>query len=179
MKSKHVAPVLGCIALLLAGCATSDFKPYSGTQQDWPTAPGGFIDTKNALPTYYSPPPRPYIVLGYLDARTAPIRRRGVVRYAASRAKELGGDAIIVLQEGSEYVGTYSGGSAYTYGSASGYSYGNSYYGSGSATTSYSGASVPLFAGRASVIIIKFKPADIAHTASGPTASVPSVSAKP
>lgn len=79
-------------------------------------------------------------MLGYLDARTAPIRRRGVVRYAASRAKELGGDAIIVLQEGSEYVGTYSGGSAYTYGSASGYSYGNSYYGSGSATTSYSGS---------------------------------------
>jgi hypothetical protein len=142
---------------LLCSCATSDFKPYSGGQQDWPTAPGGFIDSKYAVPTYYGPPPRPYEVLGYLDATTAPIRRRGVVGYAANRAKELGGDAIVVLREGAEYRGTYHTGSAYTSSSANGYSYGNSFYGSGSATTTYSGNSFPMFAGRASVIIIKFK----------------------
>src|SRR5882724_10807144 len=88
------------VTLLLEGCATSDFKPYSGAQQDWPTAPGGFMETKYDVPTYYGPPPRPYEVLGFLEATTAPIRRRGVVRYAAVQAKKLGGDAIVVLHEG-------------------------------------------------------------------------------
>lgn len=107
MKSNHFILLLVTMLGLLTGCAISDFKPYSGAQQDWPTAPGGFIESKYAVPTYYGPPSRPYEVLGYLDVTTAPIRRRGVVRYAASRAKELGGDAIVVLHEGAEYRGTY------------------------------------------------------------------------
>ncbi len=158
MKSKHIVSVLGCFVLMLSGCAIADFRPYSGAQQNWPTAPGAFMETNNAVPTYFGPPSRPYEVLGYLDATTAPIRRRGVVRFAASRAKQSGGDAIIVLQEGSQYVGTYSSGSAYTSGSANGYTSGNTFYGRGTATTSYSGNSFPMFAGRASVIVIKFKP---------------------
>jgi hypothetical protein len=161
-NKNHIALLLLALLATLSGCATSDFIPYSGTQQDWPIAPGGFVNTNNVVPTYYGPPSQPYIVLGYLDARTAPIRRRGVVRYAASRAKELGGVAIIVLQAGSQYVGTYNGGSAYTSGNFNGYSSGNSFYGYGNSTTTYSGASVPLFAGKASVVIIKFKSPTIA-----------------
>ena len=102
------------IAALLTGCATGDFTPYSGAQQNWPTAPGAFVKTQYAVPAYYGLPPRPYVVLGYLDADTAPIRRKGVVEFAAKRAKEIGGDAIIVQSVGSEYAGTYSTGSAST-----------------------------------------------------------------
>src|SRR5216684_1155926 len=114
MRSNRIILISTSLLAVLSGCATSDFKPYSGAQQEWPTAPGGFIETKYAVPTYYGPPPRHYEILGYLDATAAPIRKRGVVRYASSRAKDLGGDAIIVLQEGAEYRGTYSSGEANT-----------------------------------------------------------------
>jgi len=152
MKSKPIITVLGCVTLLLAGCATSDFRPYSGAQQVWPTSPGAFIETKYAVPAYFGLPPMPYEVLGYLNATTgiSPLLTRGGIKYAASRAKQIGGDAIIVLGEGAQYLGTVSGGSGYTS------------YGGGSATSSYGGASVPLYQDRASVIIIKFKKTDYA-----------------
>ena len=157
------------LAAAVAGCALADFKPYVGAQQKWPTAPGTFMDTKYAVPTFYGPPSRPYRVLGYLDAKTAPVRRRGVVAFAARRAKELGGDAIVVLQEGIEHVGTYSTGSTYTSGQISGsYSGRTNYLGAGAYqtngnligtgfTTSQSSAlSIPMFAGKAGVLVIKF-----------------------
>src|SRR6266567_411028 len=100
----HAAAVLATI--FVSGCAVADFKPYVGQQQNWPTAPGAIMDTKYAVPVYYGPPARAYTVIGYLDAATAPIRRRGVISFSARRAKEMGGDAIVVLSKGSEYVGT-------------------------------------------------------------------------
>jgi hypothetical protein len=153
------------IAAALTGCATADFTPYQGAQQNWPTARGAFVATQYAVPVYHGYPPRPYIVLGYLDATTAPIRQRGVVEFAARRAKEIGGDAIIVIGTGTQYAGTYSSGGAFTSGNYSGnFSgtavganvYGQS-HGSGYATTNAWGSSVPLFLGKASVLIIKFK----------------------
>jgi hypothetical protein len=80
-------------SLLLSSCAIGDFTPYSGQQQNWPTQPGAFVSTKYVIPVYiHSYPDRPYIVLGYLDATTAPIRNwvGGPVSFAAQRAKELG-----------------------------------------------------------------------------------------
>ena len=85
------------VAAALTGCAVADFTPYQGAQQNWPTARGAFVSTQYAVPAYHGYPARPYIVLGYLDATTAPIRQRGVVEFAARRAKEIGGDAIIVM----------------------------------------------------------------------------------
>jgi len=84
-----------------------------------------------------------------LDATTAPIRRRGVVAFAAQRAKELGANAIIVLEEGQEYAGSISTGSAFTTG--------NFYPGGFNATTIGTGVSGPLFRGRAQVLAIKWR----------------------
>ena len=142
---------------LVGGCATSDYRAYRGEQQEWPTSPGSFAETEYDVLTYYGLPERPYVVLGYLDATTAPVRRAGVVKYAAARAKALGGDAIIVLHEGSEYVGTLNSGHSRTNSQISGYSFGNQFQGYGTATTSYIGTSVPLQTGRAGVIVVKFK----------------------
>jgi hypothetical protein len=144
---------IGCrlclVALLLSGCALADFEPYSGQQQNWPTSPGTFVNNTYVVPTYFGYPPRPYNVIGYLDATTAPIRHRGVVAFAARRAKELGADAIIVLSHGTEYAGTISTGSAFTSGQ---------FYGSGfNATTTGTGFSGPLVFGKASIILIKWR----------------------
>ncbi len=152
-----LAPALFAIAFLLSGCASADFKPYVGQQEEWQTAPGTFMDTKYAVPVYYGPPSRPYIILGYLDAKTAAVRRNGVVAFAARRAKELGGDALVVLVQGSEYAGTISNGSSQTSGYYEGnYSHG---YTSGTldATTTSSSASIPLYRGTATAMVIRFK----------------------
>lgn len=104
-------------------------------------------------------------MLGYLDATTAPIRQRGVVAFAARRAQEIGGDAIVVQSSGRQYAGTVSSGGAYTSGNYSGSFTGTAIgsgvyghtYGRGYSTTNAWGSSVPLFLGKASVLIIKFK----------------------
>ena len=144
-------------AAVLSSCATADFKPYVGQQQDWPTAPGAIMDTKYVVPVYYGPPPRPYKIVGYLDATTAPVRRRGVVSFAARRAKEMGGDAIIIASKGLEYAGNYTTSSASTQAVYTGQRIGNTYYGRGNAFTSEGSASAALYRGTASVIVIKFR----------------------
>ena len=136
---------LSVAALLVSGCAFGDFTPYSGQQQNWPTQPGSFVTTKYVIPAYiHSWPDRPYIVLGYLDATTAPIRP-----FAARRAKEFGADAIIVMEQGQEYAGSISNSSAFT--SANIYNKGFT------ATTTGTGFSAPLFFGKAQVFAIKWK----------------------
>jgi len=89
------------------------------------------------------------LLIGYLDATTAPIRHRGVVAFAARRAKELGADAIIVLSHGTQYAGPVSTGRAFTSGQV---------YGSGfNATTTGTSFSGPLVFGRASIIMTKWR----------------------
>lgn len=96
---------------LVSGCAVGDWTPYAGRQQTWPTQPGSFVKTNWAVPVYINSwPDRPYTVLGYLTVETAPIRRRfgGPVAFAAKRAKDLGADAIIVMDQGERYAGSFS-----------------------------------------------------------------------
>ena len=92
-------------ATVIGGCAVADFTPYQGAQQNWPVSSGTFVDNKYAVPVFYGAPNRPYVVLGYLNAETAPVRsRRGaVVAFMARRAQELGGNGLIVLGTNREY----------------------------------------------------------------------------
>jgi hypothetical protein len=66
-------PFILFLALFLGGCAIADFTPYEGAQQNWPTANGAFVSHQYVVPAYYGFPARPYTVLGYLDATTAPV----------------------------------------------------------------------------------------------------------
>jgi hypothetical protein len=54
--------------LLLSGCSETEFHPYVGQQRNWPTSPGGFVNTYEGVPVYFTWPPHPYIVLGSMDA---------------------------------------------------------------------------------------------------------------
>jgi hypothetical protein len=46
--------------------------------------------------------------------RSAPVRQRGVVEFAARRVKKIGADVISAQRSGRLYVLTYSSGSAFT-----------------------------------------------------------------
>jgi hypothetical protein len=82
--------------------------------------------------------------------RSAPVRQRGVVEFAARRVKEIGGDAIIVQRSGRLYVGTYSSGSAFTL-AAQPLARAFTTYDSDCATTNARRTRIPFFAGNASV----------------------------
>src|SRR5262249_33692490 len=69
MKTLILITTLSLIAML-TGCTSTDFTPYAGAQQNWPTASGTFVSNKYVIPVYQGPPPRPYIVLGYIEAAT-------------------------------------------------------------------------------------------------------------
>jgi hypothetical protein len=80
------------VTTLISGCAIADFTTYSGQQQNWPTQPGSFVATQYAIPAYiHSYPDRPYNVIGYLDATTAPIRRRGCDWLRSQKSKRARG----------------------------------------------------------------------------------------
>jgi hypothetical protein len=70
-------------------------------------ARGAFVETRYAVPVFFGTPDHPYDVLGYLNAETAPARsRRGmIIAFIARRAKEVGGNGLIVLGTGREYTG--------------------------------------------------------------------------
>jgi hypothetical protein len=115
--------------------------PYTGQQQNWPVAPGAITDTKYAVLVYYGFPPRPYRVLGSLDATTA--SGMNAVGYAASKAKALGADAVIFQTKGTQIVG------ATGFGNATATQIGGTTFASGTAT------SVPITWNKVSVIAIK------------------------
>jgi hypothetical protein len=109
-------------SLLLIGCTeyTEKYAQYEGQQRNWPVSIGATVDTQEAVPVYYAPPPRPYIVLGQLAAKSD----GNTLSALAKSAKAKGADAIIfgdskVVNEG---YASISNGSAFNY---NGYVYGN------------------------------------------------------
>jgi len=104
--------LLPLVLFLLSGCGTTTFHPYVGQQHNWPTSPGAFIKPGTAIPVYYGWPPRPYIVLGFIDAVQGPSSfALGVIELAVEKAKELGADAIVVRSRFTVYGGNYHGSS--------------------------------------------------------------------
>jgi hypothetical protein len=83
-----------CALLILAGCADHEYQQYQGQQQNWPTAPGAFVEMKDGVPVYYGYPPRPYVVLGRpeipMDERPSYLRSRLI---ALKKFSAQGGDA--------------------------------------------------------------------------------------
>ena len=135
------------ICIFFGGCAVADFTPYRGAQQNWPVATGSFVDNKYAVPVFFGAPNRPYDVLGYLNAETAPVRsRRGaVIAFMARRAQEVGGNGLIVLGTNRQYVGPVSSSSV-----------SGSVYGQGFTATGF-GTSTPMFGGQGDAVVIRLR----------------------
>ena len=104
-----------------------------------------FVDNKYAVPVFYGAPNRAYVVLGYLNAETAPVRsRRGaVIAFMARRAQELGGNGLIVVGTNREYAGSVSSASV------SGNVYGRGFSATGFGTTT------PLFGGEGDAVVLR------------------------
>ena len=99
------------VAALLSGCALPDFAPYSGQQQNWPTQPGAFVNTRFGFPIYLDGyPSQPYSVIGTIYLNDTP----GWVSYAVAKAKRIGANALIALPKG--YGGSVGYGNSFTAG---------------------------------------------------------------
>jgi hypothetical protein len=112
---KRLFLIFGAAALLW-GCGTTEFLPYLGAQQNWPTAAGAIVNTKLAVPVYYGLPPRPYTVLGEIATSKPQGWRLDVqsqaMEQAADEAKKLGADAIIVISRDASVTGYTTSGTA-------------------------------------------------------------------
>jgi len=133
-------PFILLIFLFLTGCYTSQYMPYTGEQQVWPTAPGGFMATNTVIPAYYGYPPRPYIQVGQVFVATQSLQVN-TLQVAARIAKQNGADAVCVLDNGTHYVGTVT----------SGFVAGGPNFASGFSSTA------PIYGGNTKVLAIKFK----------------------
>ncbi len=142
------------LLLLVTGCASNNFTPYEGAQQNWPIAPGAMVDRHHAVPIYYGPPSRPYDVIGYVTVENAPggrLFQNAGLGIAASEAQARGGHAIILqssnrYQSGSVSTG-YATGTGY-YDRRTGYAHGQA---------SGIGSTVPVMKSSASAIVIRFR----------------------
>lgn len=85
---------------LSLGCATAVVRPYVGDQQAWPTASGGIVNTKYALPVFTSLPPSSYDVLAELRI-SSPFYAQpeeGHMARIVQKAHEIGADAVVFVQ---------------------------------------------------------------------------------
>jgi hypothetical protein len=71
--------------------------------------------------------------------------------------RKLGADAIIVLHQGVEYAGTVGTANSYTSANVFCSYIGNTFTGTGYASTTGTSVSVPLFFGKASITMIKWR----------------------
>jgi len=136
--------ILPFLLLLLTGCYSLKYLPYSGDQQEWPVASGSFIATNGALPCYYGYPPRAYVVLAQIEVNSGTLLV-DAMRVAASTARQNGADALCVLDDAARYGGSIGSGAGF--GVANGRTVNS--FGAGSSTAVYLSS--------AKVIAIKFK----------------------
>lgn len=94
MKNILKFTLLSFTATLISSCAIVNFVPYSGKQQNWPTASGGFVQTHNEFKIYKGFPERPYTILGELIIEQYPQYMNAEI---ASAGKKHKADAAIIV----------------------------------------------------------------------------------
>ena len=156
-------------ALVLSGCASFYASRYPGNNYA-PTIAAN-------IPIYNNFPPQSYEVIGEVGGGGAPMSSwAGMGKRIREEAAKMGGDAIVIQQVDTPYVGTYNTPStSTTNSSAYGSVYGNRNYATGqvygqSQTTYYPGSSIPMYGKSVKAVVIKFKTA--ASTASTPSNSL-------
>jgi hypothetical protein len=90
--------LLGTLAIFsLTGCVEMTFAKYDGQQKAWPTG-SSFSDQVFAVPVFRGWPEKTYDILGYVEFSNPNVDwNRGDMEQAAKKAKQMGGDAMIML----------------------------------------------------------------------------------
>ena len=146
MKPFYVLVVSLLLSVCFLGCATTTFKPFEAKVNEF-EGQGGTKEIVEGMEVWdYGTPPRKYMILGMIDdSRSGGIGSMSSLKSdVVAKAKEVGGDALIQVSNNSQFVGTYSTGSA------SAYSYGNS------ATAYGSSVSVPIRRNMSKFAVIQY-----------------------
>jgi hypothetical protein len=88
------------VALTLSvGCASANFRPYIGQQQNWPTASGSIVNMKYDYPVFTSLPPGPYQVLGELRIESPFYQypEEGHLPCLIKKAEKMNADALVFV----------------------------------------------------------------------------------
>lgn len=101
MKPRVITAALSAVLLVaLCGCESMPFTPYNGQSRAWPTG-SSFSDQVYDVPVFRGWPERSYDVLGAITFSNPNIDwNQGDIKQAAKRAKQAGGDAMIMLPKG-------------------------------------------------------------------------------
>lgn len=101
---KPLQQVLICAVLtfVLTGCEVMSFSRYTGEARAWPTG-SAFTEAVHAVPVYRGWPEKPYDVVGLIQFDNPNVDwNRGDIMQAAKKAREAGGDAIILVPKGAD-----------------------------------------------------------------------------
>ena len=139
-----------CIAIVLAiiglsACADTEVYNYSGSQIYQGT--GGASRNVDGVELWVNgTPPRRYRIIGYItDQRLGgPLAMAGRNRGMASAARKAGGDAILLMGEQTNGMGSYTTGSAMAFGNGS------------TATAIGNATTIPIIQRQATYYIIKY-----------------------
>ena len=145
-RSLSLLTLLILSAALIGGCASTNFQAYEGTNSIV-HGRGGAKDTVDGVDIWtHGDPPRTFKVLGFIEDERADdwASMPGLKRGVAQKAREQGGDAVILVSSNSQLTGYL------TIASASAYGYGNYASASGSATT------IPLKRRNSTFVVIKY-----------------------
>jgi hypothetical protein len=141
--------------LLLTACrhTRTDYSPYVGKQQNWPTAPGAFVQVVDEVPIYRGFPDKPYTVLGLFDLSTT---RKNVNEILADHARDHRADAVLLLDTHESIAGFYNSGTT-TSSYVAGTTRGNQFSGTVQSDTSGS-YSKAVINDHATAVFISFTP---------------------
>jgi hypothetical protein len=139
MKVRTLIPLAAVV--LVTACTTTRFLPYTGAQSDWPTAAGALAEERDGMPVYHGLPPKPYDILGRLELERLNRLAPNTLTKAVSEARKRGGDAVMVVEEGSRFLAYQHRATASQYGRT---------------TTAY-GSSNPQYSETATVFLIRFR----------------------
>jgi hypothetical protein len=134
------------VAVACVGCANTEFQSWEG-RNSVVEGRGGTRKVVDGMDVWtYGGPPRRFQVLGIIqDNRPGGIIPMAQMKHdIVAKARQSGGDAVIILSSQSQLAGYYTSGSATAYG------YGNFASAYGSSTT------VPLTRHAATFVVIKY-----------------------
>jgi len=136
------------LAMLVGGCTTFNAQTYPLSETYLPTNPEG-------IQVFRNPPPIQHIPIGEVEASAASASKTSsIYRRLKKDAANMGGDAIVIVDEGTEYYGGYPAPTITTT-TGSGQIDSNSFNYSGS-TQSYGGGVTPVIKKKIFGIVIKY-----------------------